>query len=367
MAQTTPRKPLPPRPSTASRPSKSSSAAPRRLRSKRRKGRAGRVLGVVAVGLLACLAMAGGFLCRSSAVQKYFGAVARHGFHPPTPAEAFPGQQTLNMLIVGRDYDYSDKDQILHTQGRSDMLMVARLDFARHDVSLLSIPRDTRTRIAGHGTTKINAAYKYGGPALTAQTVQNTFGIPSEKFVSLDFQGFEKAIDLLGGVDLTVDKKMDYDDNWGHLHIHLTPGPQHLNGQQAMGFVRFRHSDSDLVRVQRQQALLAALKVKLRQPQTLAKLPQLLDLLDEHLDSDLSTDQKLALAGFVHDTPREQIAMQTLPSRPAGASVVTDWAQATPMIQKLFGVVPAEHLADDNTGGRHRRRHRHTARLAELP
>jgi anionic cell wall polymer biosynthesis LytR-Cps2A-Psr (LCP) family protein len=134
-----------------------------------------------------------------------------------------------------------------------------------------------------------------------------------------------------------------------------------------MGFVRFRHSDSDLVRVQRQQALLAALKAKLRQPQTLAKLPQLLDLLDAHLDSDLTTDQKLALAGFVHDTPREQIAMQTLPSRPAGASVVTDWAQATPVIQKMFGVTPTEQAVADDAGGRRRRRHRHTARLAELP
>lgn len=365
MAQTTPRKPLSPRsPSapTKSRPSRSA----RRPRA-RRRSRAGRILGTLTLVLLAGLAMAGGFLCRSSAVQKYIGAVARHPFHPPTSAEAFPGQTTLNMLIVGRDCDYSDKDQILHTPGRSDMLMVARLDFARHDVSLLSIPRDTRARIAGHGTTKINAAYKFGGPALTAQTVQENFGIPSEKFVSLDFQGFEKAIDLLGGVDLTVDKKMDYDDNWGHLHIHLTPGPQHLNGEQAMGFVRFRHSDSDLVRVQRQQALLAALKAKLRRPQTLSKLPQLLDLLDAHLDSDLTTDQKLALAWFVHDTPHEQIVMQTLPSQPAGASVVTDWAQATPVIQKMFGVVPSEQLAYNNTAAHHRRRHRHAARLAELP
>lgn len=363
MAQTTPRRPLPPRSPAAPR---NSAGAARRPRPKRRS-RTGRAWGVLTLLLLATLAMGAGFLCRSAAVQKYFGAVVRHGFHPPTPAEAFPGQTTLNMLVIGRDYDYSDQDQILDTQGRSDMLMVARLDFARHDVSLLSIPRDTRARIAGHGTTKINAALKYGGPALTARTVQENFGIPGEKFVALDFQGFEKAIDLLGGVDLNVDKKMDYDDNWGHLHIHLKPGPQHLNGPQAMGFVRFRHSDSDLVRVQRQQALLAALKAKLRQPQTLAKLPALLDMLDAHLESDLSTDQKLALAGFIHDTPREQIAMTTLPSLPAGASVVTDWAQASPIIQKMFGVVPAEQVAVGESGGRHHRRHRRTARLAELP
>lgn len=348
MAQSPPRRPLPPRP-----------AAPARRRTRR-------AWGALTLLLLGTLAVAGGFLARSAAVQKYLGAVVRHGFHPPTPAEAFPGRTTLNLLVIGRDYDYSNKDQILQSSGRSDMLMVARLNFARHDVALLSIPRDTRARIVGHGTTKINAALKYGGPALTARTVQDNFGISGEKFVSLDFQGFETAIDLLGGVDLAVDKKMDYDDNWGHLHIHLKPGPQHLNGQQAMGFVRFRHSDSDFVRVQRQQALLAALKAKLRQPQTLSKLPQLLDLLDDHLQSDLTTDQKLALAGFVHETPREQIAMTTLPSRPAGASVVTDWAQAAPVIEKIFGVTPAEQVAADSGGRRHRRRP-HTARLAELP
>ncbi len=362
MAQTKPRK----APSRTPAAAHNSTSAARRPRPKRRR-RAGHVWGALTLAFLATVAMAGGFLCRSVAVQKYFGAVVRHGFHPPTSAEAFPGQTSLNMLVIGRDYDYSDKDQILDTRGRSDMLMVARLDFARHDVSLLSIPRDTRARIAGHGTTKINAAYKYGGPALTARTVQENFGIPGEKFVALDFQGFEKAIDLLGGVDLYVDRKMDYDDNWGHLHIHLKLGPQHLNGQQAMGFVRFRHSDSDLVRVQRQQALLAALKAKMRRPQTLAKLPDLLDMLDSHLESDLSTDQKLALAGFVHETPREQIVMTTLPSRPAGASVVTDWAQASPVIQRMFGVVPAEQVAASVSGGRRHRRHRHPSRLAELP
>ena len=85
---------------------------------------------------------------------------------------------------------------------------------------------------------------------------------------------------------------MDYDDNWGHLHIHLKPGMQHLNGKQAIGFVRFRHSDNDLVRTRRQQALIAALKAKLREPSALARIGPLLDAIDRHVDSDLTTDQK---------------------------------------------------------------------------
>lgn len=328
----------------------------------------GNAFGMISLLLLAAVSLYGGYLYRSSdALRKYLPIIFHHGWHAPTPTEAFPGQPALNLLVIGRDYDYNNQDQIIKTRARSDMLMVAHLDFAKKSVSLLSIPRDTRAQIPGHGVTKINAAHAYGGPALTAQTVQQNFAIPSDRYVALDFQGFEQAIDLLGGVDLTVDKQMDYDDNWGHLHIHLKPGLQHLNGQQAMGFVRFRHSDSDLVRVQRQQNLLAALKAKLCAPQTLTKLPQLLDLLDAHIASDLTTDQKVALAQFVHDTPRDQIQMATLPSREAGASVMTDWTQSAPLIQRLFGIAPAQLAEADAATRPHRRRHRRPERLAELP
>jgi len=371
MAQTTtPRPPVRPR---RARPQAKTSASrtprplptTRRRRAKRRPpSRAGRLLAALLLGLLAGVAMYGGYLYHHSRMlQTYLPALFRH---QPDMATAFPGRQTLNLLVIGRDADYSDQDQLLKSNGRSDMLMVARVDVAQQRIDLLSIPRDTLARIPGHGVTKINAAHKWGGAPLTARTINENYGIPTDQFVTLDFAGFEKAIDLLGGVDLVVDKKMDYDDNWGHLHIHLLPGFQHLNGQQAMGFVRFRHSDSDLVRVQRQQALLVALKGKLRAPQTLARLPQLLDVLDAHLTSDLSTDQKLALARFVHDTGRANLQMATLPGNPKGNDVATDWAKAAPLIQKMFGTAPPNaQMAEAQ--GRHHHRHHHSARLAELP
>ena len=248
--------------------------------------------------------------------------------------------------------------------------MVGRIDFTRKTVSLLSIPRDTRADIPGFGIGKINAAHAHGGPALTADTVRTNFGIPTDHYIALDFDGFEHAIDQLGGVDVAVDKKMDYDDNWGHLHIHLKPGMQHLNGQQAMGFVRFRHSDSDLVRVQRQQALLAAIKTKLMSPQTLAKIPAILDTIDRNVNSDLTTDQKVALAKFVHDVPHEGIQMATLPSEEtAGPFVLTDWAKARPMIHNMFGVPLADESGAPTQAGatHHRRRHHRVARVAEVP
>lgn len=347
-------------------------AAPRRPVSPRRPARrssaqkAGKVFGGLTLLTLAAASVYGGYLYHSTGwVPAYLPSI----LHPKSITDAFPHQQALNLMVIGRDRDYDDRtDQILKSHARSDMLMVAHLDFDKKTVSLLSIPRDTRAHIPGHGTTKINAAHQFGGPALSEQTVQENFGIPSDKYVALDFEGFEQAIDILGGVDLTVDKKMDYDDKWGHLHIHLKPGFQHLNGRQAMGFVRFRHSDSDLVRTQRQQTLIAALKTKLRQPQTLAKIGPLLDTIDQHIDSDLTSDQKVALARFVHDTPRDSIHMDTLPSRPVGSDVATNWAEATPMIQSIFSVTPSELTADADDTNRHwRRHHRHrTLRVAAL-
>lgn len=340
---------------------------PARRPLRRTKGRMlGKIFGTAALLTLTAASLYGGYLYRTSHILPgLIGSFIAH----KSVADVFPHQQALNLMVIGRDRDYSDSDQILKSRGRSDMLMVARLDFDKKTVSLLSIPRDTLAQIPGHGTTKINAAHKYGGPPLTEQTVQDNFGIPSDKYVALDFDGFEKAIDKLGGVDLVVDKKMDYDDNWGHLHIHLKPGMQHLNGQQAMGFVRFRHSDSDLVRTQRQQTLLAALKSKLRSPETLTKIGPLLDIIDSHLESDLSMDQKVALARFIHDTPREDVHMTTLPSREAGSNVATDWPKAAPVIQGIFGVAQGGlRVADAEDGGSHRRRHhRHSQRMAELP
>ena len=341
---------------------------PRRSARRSPAQKAGKFFGALALLTLTAASVYGGYLYRSTGwMPKYLPGI----LHPKTVADVFPHQQALNLMVIGRDRDYDDRtDQVLKTRARSDMLMVAHLDFDKNTVSLLSIPRDTRAHIPGYeGTTKINAAHQKGGPPLSEQTVQENFGIPSDKYIALDFEGFEKAIDILGGVDLAVDKKMDYDDNWGHLHIHLKPGMQHLNGTQAMGFVRFRHSDSDLVRTRRQQTLIAALKAKLRSPQALAEIGPLLDTIDAHVDSDLSTDQKVALARFVHDTPREQIHMDTLPSHPIGNDVATDWDQATPLIQRIFGVTPGQSVADIGDGGRHRRRHHHhhTVRVAALP
>jgi polyisoprenyl-teichoic acid--peptidoglycan teichoic acid transferase len=279
--------------------------------------------------------------------------------HTPTVANQFPNQPDINLMIIGRDYDYNDKDQVIKSDARADLLMMARLDFAHNQVKILSIPRDTKAAIPGWPPSKINSAEEKGGPQLTEQTIMQNYNLPTDKYVALDFDGFQKAIDLLGGVDLTVDKKMDYDDNWGYLHIHLTPGYQHLDGNKAMGFVRFRHSDSDLIRTKRQQALLAALKIKIDQPQTFVILPDLINIMNNSAATDLTDNQKIAISYFLRGLKHSDIQMDTLPSVPGSYYVYTDWPKASLILQSWFGVTPpAPIFVADNSptvAVRHRR------------
>ena len=340
-----------------------------RGRKRRRNTRPfGAIFGIAALLMLAGAGAYAGYVYHSSRAMRQYTAPLLENV---TVASQFPNTSAINLMLIGRDYDYDNSDQVLKSHARSDMLMVARVDFAHNTIRILSIPRDTGANIPNYGVQKINSANELGGPQLTEATVQQNFGIASDHYLSLDFSGFQKAIDRIGGVDCTVDKKMDYDDNWGHLHIHLTPGFQHLDGEQAMGFVRFRHSDSDIIRTQRQQALLSSLKQKLMQPQTLALIPSLLDLINQNVDSDLTAGQKVALAKFVHAVPAGNLQMTTLPSIESRDQrlVSTDQDQAQPLIQSIFGVQMPQsdlQLASSATPlTRHRRHHHRRSALLE--
>ncbi len=337
-----------------------------------RRGRGKRIFGALSLLALGSLAVYGGYL---------YQQIGKYGPSLPglwtSPAQVFPDTpHAMNLMVIGRDYDYTNGDQVIHSQARSDVLMVAHLDFDKKTVSILSIPRDTVAEVpeGPYGTrlTKINAAHQFGGSPETEQVVQDTFGVHSDHYVDLDPQGFDEAINVLGGVNLVVDRQMDYDDNWGHLHIHLKPGYQHLDGTQAMGFVRFRHADSDLMRIKRQQTLLAALKAELLQPQTLPKIPLLLQTIDRRVHSDLTPTQQVVLARFLHDTPRSGITMATLPTADGrGTTQVADWAKAAPLVQSIFGITPPQRMivtADIETSPRHfHRRHRRHYAVASLP
>jgi LCP family protein required for cell wall assembly len=269
------------------------------------------------------------------------GVIARGGL---SPGVSFPGRSQLDLLILGRDRDVDSHKRVLKTRGRSDLMMLSRLDLDNHAAYVMSIPRDTWIRLPGsHRYAKINAAHAIGGPRYAARAVQALTGVRPEYMLSIDYHGFVKAIDALGGIEMAVDRDMDYDDNWGDLHIHLRKGLQHLNGRQALGFIRFRHadrgsSDSDFKRASRQQALLAALKARLKSPLVWPRLPYACDAVRPSLTTNLSFGQLLCLAAFMPRVPAPNLRMLTLPSYSSGAVVYPERGRMRTVLRKYFQV-----------------------------
>ncbi len=164
-------------------------------------------------------------------------------FFVPSPEAVF-GRDRLYVLLLGIDYNYDSKDQEYSSSARSDTIMVAGLDFPTKTVKIVSIPRDMDADVKGH-EDKINGAYAIGGEPYADEVIgawlglgKNAQGRYFDRYVVLKINATKELVDAIGGIDVPVAEKMDYDDNWGHLHIHFKPGLTHMNGEQAVANVR---------------------------------------------------------------------------------------------------------------------------------
>jgi LCP family protein required for cell wall assembly len=214
----------------------------------------------------------------------------------------------LNVLLLGIDARRGE------TKARSDSIILASFDPARRRAALLSIPRDTRVRIPGHGWDKINAATIYGGPDLARAVVSDLLGIPVEYHVLTNFAGFKEIVDTLGGVTIDVEENMYYYDPADGLVINLRKGVQHLDGNKALQYVRYRGDPlGDITRTQRQQKFLVALAREMLQPATILKLPRLIPQLRDSVDTNLGLSEMLALARLAQNLENLDLVTQTLP------------------------------------------------------
>ncbi|AVH66654.1 LytR family transcriptional regulator [Nostoc sp. 'Peltigera membranacea cyanobiont' 213] len=207
--------------------------------------------------------------------------------------------------------------QVNSFDGLSDVMLLLKFDPETKKIIMLSIPRDTRTQIEGYGVKKINAANVDGGPALTARTVSNLLGGAGiDRYIRINVLGVAKLIDALGGVTVYVPKNMKYQDDSQHLYINLKAGKQHLSGEQALQLLRFRHDElGDIGRIQRQQMVIRALMDQTLNPTTVAQLPKVLDVVKDHIDTNLTVEELVALMGFGVRTNRSNMQMLMLPGR----------------------------------------------------
>ena len=235
--------------------------------------------------------------------------------------ELIKAKDKVTVMIMGVDIR---KDDV----GRSDTLMIATVDPRIDQATLLSIPRDTRVRIRGHGYDKINAAFAYGGAELTRSTVESFLGINIDHYVMIDTSSFVKIIDAIGGVDINVEKRMFYEDPWddnGGLVIDLYPGKQHMDGKTAVTYVRYRDSEGDIGRVQRQQAFMAACLDKVTSPEIVPRIPKIVREIIDAVNTDMSLRQLLEVAGALKAAAQNGLETEMVPGYPLYIDDVSYW------------------------------------------
>jgi LCP family protein required for cell wall assembly len=195
-----------------------------------------------------------------------------------------------NVLVLGSDRRPGEE------RGRADTIMLMR--YGGGKAARLSIPRDTLVDIPGTGPSKINAAYAIGGPALMIETIKQYLGIEVNHLVEIDFKGFVKFVDALGGVNMTFDTCIRSRFE-GRTH-RFAKGENHLDGEEALDIVRIRKNEcapeeSDLTRARRQQQFLEAVKGKLFSPLTFPRYPWVAWRAPKAIRSDMGGTQLLTL------------------------------------------------------------------------
>ena len=226
----------------------------------------------------------------------------------PTVAD-IGDRRFLNILLLGLD----QRDDERGVPTRSDSMIVVSIDQANKRAAMISLPRDMWVQIPGYADNRINVAnflgdaYKYpgGGPALAKKTVEANFGLKIDYYARINFRGFEKVVDTLGGIDVNVEQPIidnEYPtEDYGFMRVYIPAGRQHMNGTVALQYARSRHSENDFGRAHRQQVVLMAIKDRALQLDVIPKLPTLMNTFKDMVDTDMPPQEILRLAAMAKD------------------------------------------------------------------
>lgn len=263
------------------------------------------------------------------AVYGYFNVVNKLAPSDPETAKEVkaaldtPAKESANttsapeyIIILGTDARPGQ------TRARSDTILIARVDATSKSVTMLSIPRDSRVAIKGHGLDKITHANAFGGPALAIKTVKAFTGLPISHYVEINFAGFANIVDAMGGVVINVDRAINDShgsDTGGVSNVTtISKGVQTLNGAQALTFVRSRaFADGDFTRIKHQQQFLKALATQALQSKNLMRLPAIISSAADNIETDMSVPQIVSFANEFRGFSGDSIRSYTVPGRTA--------------------------------------------------
>lgn len=203
---------------------------------------------------------------------------------------------------------------------RTDSIILARVDAATQQVTLISIPRDTKVVYNG-STMKINAVFTYGqiddgnGAEEMVEAVNELCGVEISEYAEINFQGMEKLIDAVGGIDLYIPEG-DAVEGDSHLDVDVPAGQQHLDGEHALAFARSRYlfADGDYTRMRHQRMVLAALADKILNNLDIGTIPAILDSLADMVHTSLSVDEILSLVSAMRGMDTDSMYSANIPS-----------------------------------------------------
>ncbi|MBD7983239.1 LCP family protein [Sporosarcina sp. Sa2YVA2] len=279
-----------------------------RIEKRKTKSKRYKVIGI-SIGTFLVLLLAGGYIYWTSQFNEGLalsdeGTLADQNkdygiFDGPEPEFG-----EINVLLLGSD---ARKEE----DGRSDTLMIANYNQDTEKVKLISIMRDTYVEIPGHGMQKMNSAFTIGGPELVRQTIKDNFGLDVHYYAMVDFKGFPKIADIIAPNGIEVD--IPYTMSHG-IYMTLNKGVQTLNGEQLLGYVRFRHdSKNDFGRVERQQEVISKLKDEAVSVHSLVKLPKLLGAAEAYIDTNLDKMKMLSIGKGLLDNKSGKIETFRIP------------------------------------------------------
>ena len=261
-----------------------------------------------------------------------------------------PVKGKLNLLLLGVDEGGM----------RSDTIMLVNVDNVKNEIKLLSFPRDTKITLNNGRKMKLNAGMGMkNGEKFMVETIKTITKMPIHYYCKINFDGFKEIIDILGGVDYNVPFDMDYDDPAQDLHIHLKAGPQHLDGQAAHDFVRFRHNNKgaevyapgdyykgDIGRISAQQDFLSELFRQKMQPQYFLKAPWLLDAASKHVQTNFTMGSAMKFISMLKSAETTDLKTYLLPGTDQYENKVSYYIYSPSETKKLileeFGYPEAE-------------------------
>lgn len=261
----------------------------------------------------------------------------------------------LTFLLLGIDA----KDVMTSKGTRSDTMMLCKVNKSTGEVSILSIPRDTKAYIRGRkNEEKITHAHAYGGPDLSVKAVKDLLGIDVEYYVKVDYNIVKEFVELVGGVEVDIPMDMVYTDSVADppLYINLSKGYQTLDGDQALQFLRFRKGDpgypdlpeGDLGRIKSQQEFIKAAINKVLRPSNIGKIPQMAKSFYTNVDTNIPMDTILKFAMKANNFSTDKVEVATLPGESkyiGGLSYfIIDENESESLVKNMF----TEHRAVEN-------------------